>query len=93
MLKSFPIKPAYGQPCNGCGWCCIKEICSVGKIVYPDFVAPCPGLVHDRAQGRTFCKLVLIEKATHMDPVVADTLAIGEGCDAATPEEIESWPK
>jgi len=28
-----PPKPALGQPCNGCGICCLAEPCPVGMLV------------------------------------------------------------
>jgi len=28
-----PPKPALGQPCNGCGICCLAEPCPVGVLV------------------------------------------------------------
>lgn len=24
-------KPAFGHPCNGCGTCCIEEVCELGR--------------------------------------------------------------
>lgn len=35
MSRVIPIqvlkKPRHGQPCNGCGYCCISEVCLLGK--------------------------------------------------------------
>ncbi|OWQ93318.1 hypothetical protein CDN99_02195 [Roseateles aquatilis] len=28
-----PPKPAIGQPCNGCGVCCLAEPCPLGMVV------------------------------------------------------------
>jgi len=28
-----PLKPQEGQPCNGCGICCLAEPCPVGMLV------------------------------------------------------------
>lgn len=34
-IKKIPLiqleKPAFGSPCNGCGQCCIDEVCQFGK--------------------------------------------------------------
>ncbi|MFC7661551.1 hypothetical protein [Methylorubrum suomiense] len=27
----LPIKPALGQPCNGCGWYCASEPCAIAR--------------------------------------------------------------
>ena len=27
-----PAKPAWGEPCNGCGVCCLAEPCPVGVL-------------------------------------------------------------
>lgn len=44
-----PSPPGYGQPCNGCGRCCLKEPCDVAlEVLDLDFTrGPCPALVHD----------------------------------------------
>ena len=41
-----PTKSKYGATCSGCGSCCAAEICAIGKEVYPDAEAPCPGLIY-----------------------------------------------
>ena len=28
-----PAKPATGEPCNGCGWCCAAEPCPLGALL------------------------------------------------------------
>jgi hypothetical protein len=28
-----PTKPAFGQPCNGCGVCCVVAPCPLGQVV------------------------------------------------------------
>lgn len=28
-----PSKPAWGQPCNGCGVCCLVEPCPLGQLL------------------------------------------------------------
>jgi hypothetical protein len=34
MNRTIPIvslaKPAYGDKCNGCGMCCVEEVCGLG---------------------------------------------------------------
>ena len=37
-------KPAYGSPCNNCGFCCRAELCPLGAIVFGTWSGPCPAL-------------------------------------------------
>jgi hypothetical protein len=58
--------------------------------VFGDVPAPCPALTW--LQGRFWCGLVLAETAArHQDPTLvpylAQTLAIGRGCDSDVVEE------
>lgn len=73
-------KPAEGQPCNGCGLCCIRQVCEVGFMVFgKNQAAPCPGLL--RRDGRYWCKVVLTERQHAMPPLAEAMLGIGDGCD------------
>lgn len=73
-------KPKLGSPCNGCGVCCASEICTIGREAFPTAQAPCPGMLFD--EGRFHCKLVLAERFSGMEPLLANALGIGKGCDA-----------
>ena len=33
VYSTAPAKPAWGQPCNGCGVCCLSEPCPVGMVL------------------------------------------------------------
>jgi hypothetical protein len=61
MVESLSIdKPAYGEPCNRCGWCCFDSICDLGQHILKrkERPGPCPALVwHD--DGTASCGLVL----------------------------------
>jgi hypothetical protein len=73
-------KPLAGRACNGCGLCCIREVCDIGLEIYgQETPAPCPGLLAHN--GRYLCKVVLAEAAGGMAPVAALILGIGHGCD------------
>lgn len=74
----FPPKPLFGSPCNGCGLCCRMEICPIGREAFPGASARCPGMLFD--EGRFHCRLVLIEEAAGMEPLIARALGIGRGC-------------
>jgi hypothetical protein len=39
-----PGKPLYGDPCNGCGQCCLAEQCPISMSMFGD-VGICPALV------------------------------------------------
>jgi hypothetical protein len=73
--------PAYGEPCNGCGYCCRAELCGLAvEILGEQATAPCPFLrEHD---GRTWCGVV--EEAAKKDVAFggwfAWRLGIGRGC-------------
>lgn len=54
----LPVKPAYGSPCNGCGWCCASEPCGIAReFIGADGEGPCPALEH--AGGRFVCGLIV----------------------------------
>lgn len=89
MLK--PEKPAMGQPCNGCGYCCAAEVCAIGIQAFGEVEAPCPAMQF--RDGRFWC--AVIETAAAADPVFGAhmrwVMAIGRGCDAGTDEESEAF--
>lgn len=96
-LPPFPLpaKPAYKSPCNGCGWCCHEEVCTIGCAFYETTVAPCPGITF--VDGKVRCGVVLQEDkilAKHPDikPLrrVRNMLGIESYCDSKTVEEMEN---
>jgi hypothetical protein len=38
-----PNYPGHGEPCNGCGVCCLAEPCALSRDLFGD-VAQCPAL-------------------------------------------------
>ncbi|MBI2732700.1 MAG: hypothetical protein HYX44_05175 [Aquabacterium sp.] len=54
-----PAKPAVGEPCNGCGVCCLAEPCPVGVIVSRKRHGACKALVWSQSDGRYFCGLLV----------------------------------
>lgn len=91
LLEDAPAKPAYLQPCNGCGVCCALEPCAIAHdYIASDVVGPCPALDYD--DGRFVCGMTR-RPSRYMglpndwaDPMIgslfADALGIGRGCDA-----------
>ena len=77
----MPVKPKFGSPCNGCGFCCKVEVCKIGVQAFgEDQQAPCPALVDDGK--RYFCAFVLAEEKSELrhTPHIANALGIGKGC-------------
>ena len=52
-----PHKPALGQPCNGCGVCCLAEPCPVGMLVSRRRQGPCVAVIWEAATSRYRCGL------------------------------------
>jgi len=65
----IPTKSKFGTKCSGCGICCANEICAIGKEAFPTAEHPCPGLTY--FDNRLWCRLVLIEKLTDIEPQIA----------------------
>ncbi|WP_298013442.1 hypothetical protein [uncultured Aquabacterium sp.] len=53
-----PPKPAEGQPCNGCGVCCLAEPCPVGVLVSRRRTGACAALQWSDAGRRYVCGLM-----------------------------------
>lgn len=95
MSIVLPIlsKPTFGEPCNGCGYCCQQEVCRVGLEAFgPNTQAPCPALV--LRDGRTWCGVIEAADGmaggafgSHMRLV----MGIGLGCDAD--DAVEPCPR
>lgn len=50
-------KPAFGEPCNRCGWCCKEEACDLARMVGLPTTAPCAALEVE-SDGRFSCGLL-----------------------------------
>jgi uncharacterized cysteine cluster protein YcgN (CxxCxxCC family) len=72
-------KPKFGQPCNHCGWCCMTEVCEVGKRSGAGEMIPCKFLY--ASNGDHFCDLA-------KSKAMKKTIGIGTGCDAITQNEL-----
>lgn len=89
------MKPKHGAACNGCGFCCMVEVCAIGKLHHgEEQAAPCPSLTFEN--GRHWCAFVVAEahpavKAAGYPPLVTEALGIGRGCDAVDDAESEAW--
>jgi len=65
--------------CVGCGYCCTKAPCLIGKELHGDKI-PCPELLF--AQGRHWCRWVMAQELIGEGEGVtaAKALDIGAGC-------------
>ena len=50
-----PPKPAWGEPCNGCGVCCLAEPCPIGILVSARRCGACRALAWDDPAQRYVC--------------------------------------
>ncbi|MBV8124054.1 MAG: hypothetical protein JOY60_07755 [Burkholderiaceae bacterium] len=55
---SAPPKPALGQPCNGCGACCLLEPCPVGIWASRRRTGACKALVWSEDAGLYRCGML-----------------------------------
>jgi hypothetical protein len=94
-MTDWPPKPKEGQPCNGCGYCCMEEPCQVAESVLhidPTVNKPCPAL--EWQDGRFYCGLIRnMSRYTDirqefdgfMGAMFSKWLGVGEGCCASDP--------
>lgn len=88
MPERIPAKPPEGADCNGCGLCCVLQVCSLAAEFLDADAGPCPML--EFAAGRFWCGLAR-DPSRHLGipafankfirPMVHRELSIGEGCD------------
>ena len=58
-----PAHPGVGQPCNGCGWCCLWQPCPLGVVVTRRRQGPCHALVWSAEQSVYRCGLMTAPRA------------------------------
>ncbi|MFT4012323.1 MAG: hypothetical protein QM682_02760 [Paracoccus sp. (in: a-proteobacteria)] len=89
-------KPPHGQPCNGCGLCCMAERCPLAVVVFGPGDR-CPAL-EDQGGLRFGCGLIanplryaprLVKRhgGAAVSAAAAVLVGAGHGCDAQTPGE------
>lgn len=105
MKEGILPKPKIGEPCNGCGLCCMVVMCNVGAYLMKKtnvwgerkVSGPCPALVK-KPDGMMLCGLVLTPekyvKSKYRPEVVSrevsHVIGAGTGCDdLGIDEEID----
>ncbi|TXN43558.1 hypothetical protein FV227_27785 [Methylobacterium sp. WL119] len=90
--ECLAVKPAYGSPCNGCGWCCATQACSVALEHIPGHPAEGACQALERDGKRFVCGM--IRRPGHymglpndwadgvLGDMIAATLGSGKGFDA-----------
>ena len=88
-----PPKPALGQPCNGCGVCCLWEPCPLGQVISRKRRGACTALRWDeekqlyRCGALTDTEALLGPRWRWLAPglkrLARRWIAAGVGCDAA----------
>ncbi|MEX1165924.1 MAG: hypothetical protein WEK74_03490 [Hydrogenophaga sp.] len=97
IQPAAPIKPALGEPCNGCGVCCLLEPCPLGQVISLKRSGACDALRWSETESLYRCG-VLTDAPGVLGPrwrwaapmlrrLARRWIAAGEGCDASL--EIE----
>jgi uncharacterized cysteine cluster protein YcgN (CxxCxxCC family) len=73
-----PKKPLYGSKCNGCGVCCMEELCPPAKDIFPGKKGPCPLL--DFKDERFECTMYT-KAPPRLKRRIGEALGINDGCD------------
>jgi Fe-S-cluster-containing hydrogenase component 2 len=85
-----PLKPAWGEACNGCGVCCLAEPCPVGMLISRKRRGACTALRWDEVGARYRCGLLTAPESFIRPRWLARgvvrwarrMIAAGQGCDS-----------
>ena len=88
-----PPKPAWGQPCNGCGVCCLSEPCPLGMLLSRRRNGACVALQWDDAQSCYGCGALEVtggkgRLARWTRWLVRRWIAAGQGCDCSLEPQL-----
>lgn len=95
-----PTKPLYGQPCNGCGLCCVMQQCPVSAQLFGPKEL-CPAL---EAVGEAYTCGLIASPSRYFDApewgaalvgeAIGMILGAGTGCDAVANDADQAlWDK
>jgi hypothetical protein len=95
--REAPLKPALGDPCNGCGRCCALETCPAARVLLLQRRGPCRALVWQESESRYSCGLISVPTdylrwlpaatVSVASRLLRRWIAAGIGCDADLAEE------
>ncbi len=79
-----PLKPAMGEPCSGCGVCCLAEPCPVGMLLSLKRRGACRALHWSEDARHYRCGLMQDARgrATPWAGLARRLIASGAGCDS-----------
>ena len=80
LHRQAPVKPAEGQPCNGCGVCCVAAPCPLGMLLTQRLGGRCRLLRWDEDAARYACGALLSAPAAAQG-LVRRWIGAGAGCD------------
>lgn len=90
------LKPAYGSPCNGRGYCCAEEPCAIAREHMPNHPGEGACVALEREGDRFVCGMIrrpgyhmqlLNDRAdAHLGALFSGALGAGKGCDADDPD-------
>jgi hypothetical protein len=93
IYRNAPVKPQLGDPCNGCGICCLAEPCPISQLLFLKKSGQCPAVVWQHQNSRYECGMIITPSQHHrLIPFWADQLLIiifkrwiaaGKGCDSS----------
>ncbi len=87
--RTAPEKPAYEDPCKGCGFCCAAEPCDLAEDLLGATAGPCPAMEFEGT--RFWCGLVRNPEKHLGVPawgnemvagMIGSALGINRGCDS-----------
>jgi hypothetical protein len=90
--REAPPKPPWGQPCNGCGLCCLARPCPVGILISRRRQGACKALRWSAEHRRYWCGAIT-DPAAFLPPLLRPAhrifralarrwIAAGHGCDS-----------
>ena len=93
LHEAAPAKPAWAEPCNGCGVCCAYAPCPVGVLISKRRTGACAALEWVDSESRYRCG-VLVDSARYtglrakwmrklMTRLAKRMISAGSGCDCS----------
>ncbi len=102
LQTGAPAKPPEGAPCNGCGLCCLAELCPLGMVVSARRKGPCKALKWSDVDQRYWCGMVSDPGGVTgltwpwavraLAALARRWIASGAGCDAQLTSQVAAQP-